>query len=148
MAFLAINGSELPPCKRGVSVIVSTVVNSGRNADGVVVGQRIGRDLYKINDLEWAYLTADQWGYILGLMSEFFFNVSFQDPVTSQIKTVQMYCGDRTATPFKVDEFGQPLSYKDCKVNLIDTGAGKVTVSDRLTTAVDALVEGYSNKKY
>ena len=44
MAYLAINGYELPPCKRGVRVIVTTVVNSGRNANSAVVGQRVGRD--------------------------------------------------------------------------------------------------------
>lgn len=34
MAYLAINGYELPPCKRGVSVVVTTVVDSGRDANG------------------------------------------------------------------------------------------------------------------
>ena len=33
MAYLAINGYELPPCKRGVKVTVTTVVNSGRDAN-------------------------------------------------------------------------------------------------------------------
>ena len=58
MAYLAINGYELPPCKRGVSVVVTTVVDSGRDANGAVVGQRVGRDQYKIDGLEWAWLTA------------------------------------------------------------------------------------------
>ena len=53
MAYLAINGYELPPCKRGVSVVVTTVVDSGRDANGAVVGQRVGRDQYKIDGLEW-----------------------------------------------------------------------------------------------
>ena len=44
MAYLAINGYELPPCKRGVNVVVTTVVDSGRDANGAVVGQRVGRD--------------------------------------------------------------------------------------------------------
>lgn len=55
MAYLAINGYELPPCKRGVSVVVTTVVDSGRDANGAVVGQRVGRDQYKIDGLEWAW---------------------------------------------------------------------------------------------
>ena len=61
MSYLAINGYELPPPKRGVNVIVTTVVNSGRDANGAVVGQRVGRDQYKIDGLEWAWLTAEQW---------------------------------------------------------------------------------------
>lgn len=122
MAFLKIGSYELPPCKRGVNILVTTVVDSARNVNGVVVGQKIGRDQYKIDSLEWAWLTAEQWESILQQMSSFFFNVTFPDPVTNTMKTVQMYCGDRTATPYWVNGNGKPTHYKDCKVNLIDTG--------------------------
>ena len=123
MSFIAINGYELPPCKRGVSIVVTTVVNSGRNANGVVVGQKIGRDQYKIDGLEWSYLTAAQWEAILSAIKNFFFNVTFTDPVTNQLRTVKMYCGDRQAEPYWVDSSGSPTHYRNCKVNLIDTGA-------------------------
>lgn len=34
-----------------------------------------------------------------------------------------MYPGDRTATPFHIDEnTGLPLDYLNCKVNIIDVG--------------------------
>lgn len=122
MAYLAINGYELPPCKRGVSVIVTTVVDSGRDANGAVVGQRVGRDQYKIDGLEWAWLTAAQWQSILSAMSNFFFNVTFKDPVSNGTKTVKMYCGDRQAEPYWIDSNGNPTYYTNCKVNLIDTG--------------------------
>ena len=123
MSFIAINGYELPPCKRGVSIVVTTVVNSGRNANGVVVGQKIGRDQYKIDGLEWSYLTVAQWEAILSAIKNFFFNVTFTDPVTNQLRTVKMYCGDRQAEPYWVDSSGSPTHYRNCKVNLIDTGA-------------------------
>lgn len=122
MAYLAINGYELPPCKRGVHVIVSTNVDAGRNADGVVVGQRVGRDIYKIDGLEWSWLTAAQWNSILQAMSDFFFYVTFQDPVSGGSKTVKMYCGDRQGEEYWVDSSGKPTHYRNCKVNLIDTG--------------------------
>ena len=122
MAYLAINGQELPPCKRGVSVVVTTLVDSGRNANGVVVGQRIGRDQYKIDGLEWPWLTAEQWKQILSLLSGFFVYVTFQDPVTLDLKTIKMYPGDRTAEPYWVTAEGAPTHYTNCKVNLIDTG--------------------------
>lgn len=122
MAYLEINGYELPPCKRGVSVVVTTVVDSGRDANGAVVGQRVGRDLYKIDGLEWSWLTAAQWEKILSIMNNFFFYVTFNDPVSGGRKTIEMYCGDRTGEPYYVDSSGTPTHYRDCKVNLIDTG--------------------------
>lgn len=121
-AYLLINGVEVPYPKRGVQPLVSTVVNAGRNANGVVVGQRIGRDLYKINQLVWPWLTAKEWSNILTLLSSFFVMVTFPDPVTMRRKTVRMYCGDRSAEPYWVDDNGSPTHYLNCKVNLIDTG--------------------------
>lgn len=122
MAYLWINGQELPYPKRGTSTIVTTVVDSGRNINAVVVGQRIGRDQYKIDGLEWPYLTATEWARILQLVSGFRFNLTFYDPVTMQKKTIKAYCGDRSAEPFWVDTNGKPTHLINCKVNLIDTG--------------------------
>ena len=101
---------------------VTTIVNAGRNANGVVVGQRIGRDQYKIDTLEWSWLTASQWGEILSLISSFYFYVTFPNPVSGSPITVKMYCGDRSAEPYWVDSNGNPTYYTNCKVNLIDTG--------------------------
>lgn len=122
MAYLEINGYELPPSKRGVSVVVTTVVDAGRDANGAVVGQRAGRDQYKIDGLEWSWLTASQWERILKTLSNFFVYVTFNDPVTNGRKTIKMYCGDRTGEPYWVDGDGKPTHYRDCKVNLIDCG--------------------------
>lgn len=46
--FIKIGNVALPPCKRGVNITVTTVVNNGRNTNGAVVGQKVGRDQYKI----------------------------------------------------------------------------------------------------
>ncbi|HIR04223.1 MAG TPA: hypothetical protein IAD34_09205 [Candidatus Scatovicinus merdipullorum] len=122
MSYLAINGYELPPPKRGVHPIVTTIVDSGRNANGAVVGQRVGRDQYKIDGLEWPLLTAAQWSRILSILSNFFVYVTFIDPVSNAPKTIKMYCGDRTGEPYWVDENEHPIYYRNCKVNLIDVG--------------------------
>lgn len=122
MSYLAINGYELPPPKRGVKPIVTTVVDAGRNANGAVVGQRVGRDQYKIDGLEWAWLTADQWRKILSILNQFFVYVTFIDPVSNSKKTIKMYCGDRSAEPYWVDADGNPTHYRNCKFNLIDVG--------------------------
>lgn len=122
MSYLAINGYELPPPKRGVKPTVTTVVDAARNANGAVVGQRVGRDQYKIDCLEWPWLTAEQWGRILEILNQFFVFVTFIDPVTNSPKTIKMYCGDRTAEPYWLDDNGHPTHYRNCKVNLIDVG--------------------------
>lgn len=121
-AYLLINGVEVPYPKRGVQPLVSTVVNAGRNANGVTVGQRIGRDLYKINQIVWPWLTAKEWSNISTLLSSFFVMVTFPDPVTMRRITVRMYCSDRSSEPYWVDDNGDPTHYTNCKVNLIDTG--------------------------
>lgn len=122
MAYLAINGYELPPPKRGTGVIVTTIVDSGRNANAAVVGQKIGRDQYKIDGLEWPWLEAKVWSKILRLLQNFFVYVTFIDPVTNSRKTVKMYPGDRRGEPYWLDAAGNPTHYRDCKFNLIDTG--------------------------
>ena len=125
MSYIAINGYELPSPKRGVTVVVTTVVDAGRNANGAVVGQRVGRDQYKIDGLEWPWLAAGEWEKILSILTNFFVNVTFVDPVTNTRKTLKMYCGDRTGEPYWLDDNGKPTHYRNCKVNLIDIGEGK-----------------------
>lgn len=122
MAYLIINGYELPYPKRGVTPTVSTLVNAGRDANGTVIAQKIGRDQYKIDGLEFPWLSAEEWSRILAILSNFFVHVTFPDPVTKKRITIKMYCGNRTATPYYVDENGDPEFYKDCKFNLIDCG--------------------------
>ena len=123
MSYIRVNGVDLPYPKRGVQPVVTTIVNAGRNANGVVIGQRIGRDQYKLNNLEWPWLSAAEWETILRLISDFYFNVTFPDPVTGEERTIRMYCGDRSAEPYWVDSDGHPTYYRNCKVNFIDTGA-------------------------
>ena len=121
--YITVNGVQLPQPSRGLNQIISTVVNAARNANGVVVGQVIGRNLYKIDNLEWKYLTAEQWADILQEFSSFYVQVRFPDMATGEWRTLKMYPGDRTATPFHIDpDTGLPLDYIDCRVNIIDVG--------------------------
>ena len=64
-SFLVVNGVEFPCPRVGFSYIISTTVNAGRNANNAVIGQKIGRDLYKLNNLEWAMLDAETWKNML-----------------------------------------------------------------------------------
>ena len=122
MAYIAVNGYDFPPPKRGVKPTVSTMVNAGRNANATVIGQKIGRDQYKLDTLEWPLLTAAQWSSMLKVLSNFYVYVTFLDPVSNSPITIKMYPGDRTAEPYWVDDSGNPTHYRNCKVNLIDCG--------------------------
>lgn len=122
--FITINGVKFPQPRRGLELLAATIVDSARNANGVVVGQKVGRDQQKLNNLFWGYLTAAQWSEMLKIFDKnFFVTVTYPDMVNNRWTTRKMYPGDRTATVFHLDEnTGLPLDYIDCKVNLIDVG--------------------------
>ena len=102
---------------------VTTAVDSARNANNKVVGQKIGRDNYKVDNLEWPYLDAATWSAMLKEFDKnFFVTVQFWDMVNNNWRTLTMYPGDRTADVFKIDSQGRPTHYLNCKVNIIDAG--------------------------
>lgn len=122
-SFIKINGRDYPCPRRGLEMMVATIVDSARNANAVVVGQVVGREQQKLNNLKWAYLTAEQWSAILKEFSNFYVTVSYPDMVNNTWTTRKMYPGDRTAEPFHLDPVTQlPIDYINCKVNLIDCG--------------------------
>ena len=122
-SFIKINGRDYPCPRRGLEMMVATIVDSARNANAVVVGQVVGREQQKLNNLEWAYLTAEQWSAILKEFSNFYVTVSYPDMVNNTWTTRKMYPGDRTAEPFHLDPVTQlPIDYINCKGNLIDCG--------------------------
>ena len=52
-SFITINGTKFPQPRRGLELLSATIVDSARNANGVVVGQKVGRDQQKLNNLFW-----------------------------------------------------------------------------------------------
>lgn len=122
--FITIAGITVPQPRRGLNIQIATIVDSARNANGEVVGQKVGRDQQKLNDLQWGYLDGNTWRAILAKFdSDFFVQVTYPDMVTGTWTTRTMYCGDREATPLWLDEeTGLPTGYINCKMNLIDTG--------------------------
>ena len=122
MALLEINGTAVPVPVRGLTEEVSTNVNSGRNANGELVGEKVGRDIYKLNNMEWRWLTKDQWAAICTLVKDFKFTARFPDMVNGNYCTHLCYCGNRTAEPYYIDGSGDFTRYKSCKMNIIDCG--------------------------
>lgn len=122
--FIKINGNVYPQPRRGLELLTATIVDSARNANGVVVGQKVGRDQQKLNSLQWGYMDAELWAQLLQEFdTSFFVTVTYPDMVHNKWTTRKMYPGDRTATPYFLDEeTGLPRGYINCKVNLIDVG--------------------------
>ena len=123
-SFITINGTKFTQPRRGLELMTATIVDSARNANAVVVGQKVGRDQQKLNNLFWGYLTAEQWSAMLRIFDKnFFVTVTYPDMVNNRWTTRKMYPGDRTATPYHLDpDTGLPADYINCKVNVIDCG--------------------------
>ena len=122
MALLTINGTPVPVPIRGLTEEVSTNVNSGRNANGELVGEKVGRDIYKLNNMEWRWLTKAQWAQICTLVGNFKFTATFPDAVNGGFCTHLCYCGNRTCEPYYINDQGDFTFYKSCKMNIIDCG--------------------------
>lgn len=120
--FIYINGKEFPSPDLGLEFLVATFVSSGKNANGEFVGQRVGRDQYKLNNLVWNKLDAATWSAMLKEFQEFVVTVKFPDMVNNDWLTLRMYPGDRTAQPLQVGADGLPTMYSQCKVNIVDCG--------------------------
>ena len=119
-AFLNVNGVDYPCPAVGFNYTISTVVNAGRNANGATIGQRVGRDLYKLDTLHWVGLDPDVWRKML---EPFYVPVTFEDYRTGQPITITMYPGDRSGKPLFADELSHMVTqYEDCAFNLIDAG--------------------------
>ena len=122
MAIITINGREFPAPDVGGNLIVSTNVSSGRNALGEFVGQKVGRDLYKFDSLQWKMLDAATWSAMLKEFDKFVVIARIPDMVNNAWITIQMYPGDRSATPVEFGKDGLPTVYKECKCNIVDCG--------------------------
>lgn len=122
-SFLNINGYDMPCPSVGFNYTISTVVNAGRNASGAVIGQKIGRDLYKFNDLKWIGITPETRRMILQAIEPFYIPVTFEDYRTGKPITITMYPSDRNGKPLFVDK-NTHLVTKDevLAFNLIDCG--------------------------
>lgn len=122
--FIYINSTPFPyPSKDSGLQTVVTLVDSARTADGVMKGEKIGRDQGKL-ELEWSVLTPEQWSSMLKIFDKSFtFSIKYFDMVKNDWNTRIFYVGDRSAKPFLVDKkTGRPKYWVNCRANVIDTG--------------------------
>lgn len=122
-SFLNVNGYDFPCPIYGFQYTISTAVNAGRNVSGAVIGQRVGRDLYKLSALQWTGLSPEKRMMILKALEPFYVPVTFEDFRTGQPITITMYPGDRTGKPLFADALTHKVTYDESLTfNLVDCG--------------------------
>ena len=122
MAIITINGRTFPGPDVGGKLTVATNVSQGKNALGEFVGQKVGRDQYKFDSLQWKLLDAKTWSDMLKEFEKFVVVARIPDMVNNNWITIKMYPGNRTAEPIEFDADGLPTLYQNCKVNIVDCG--------------------------
>ncbi len=124
--FLIVGGMQFPPHKSPESPQTTiTIVEANRNSEGVLVVSTIGRNQTKFT-VEYQILTDEVWKSMLEVFNsdkggQFIQNVRYYDQENGFVER-NMYRSNITATPFKRDENGKVLVWKDCALTLIDTG--------------------------
>ena len=118
--FLIVNGVKFPPPARGLEIVQSQAVDSGRNANGAVVGQLVGRKLWKLNNLQWNALDAETWASMKKALEPFFVEVTFTGDDNKR-HTITMYPGDTSSKPLFLDDIFYK-QHETCSFNLIDCG--------------------------
>ena len=119
-ALVTVAGTALPePSKYAANT--STIVDSARNVSGYVIGSVVRNDVAKV-ELEWRYLTAQQWADVLSLITtNFYNNVTFFNQATASYTTRQMYVGDRKAGMWRRHpETGEVMGFTDCALSLVE----------------------------
>ena len=122
-ALITVGEFDFPePSSYGSST--STLVDSGRNAEGRMVGSVIRDGVSKV-EVSWKYLTVEQWARILTCFSQpaggkFAVNVTFFDQSAGGWVTKEMYVGDRKAGMWRRGQNGDVLGWMDCSLSLIE----------------------------
>ena len=119
-ALVTIGGYDLPE-PSSYNAVTSTIVDSGRNVEGKVVGSVVRHDVAKI-ELSWKYLTAQEWANILSLFTDSFYNdVRFMNQVTNNYDVRTMYVSDRNAGMWRRHpETGEIMGYTNCTLSLVE----------------------------
>jgi hypothetical protein len=118
---LVIVGGYPLPDPSTYDAVTSTIVDSGRNIEGRVIGSVVRHDVAKIS-MTWKYLTAQQWANVLSLFTYSFYNdVYFMNQATNNYDTRTMYVSDRSAGMWRRHpDTGEIMGYTNCTLSLVE----------------------------
>lgn len=103
----------------------ATLVDGGRNTQGVQIGTVIRDDVAKVT-ISWRYLTVQEWAEVNQCFSEkhggkFYNNVTFLDQTAGDYVTRKMYVSDRKASAFRRDpQTGELLGWLNPTLSLVE----------------------------
>jgi len=122
-ALVSIGGFDVP-APSTYSATTATIVDSGRNVQGVVIGAVIRDDVAKI-EMSWNFISAQDWADLLSQFSpsrggNFYNDVTFFCQDTNSWVTRQMYVSDRTASIFLRDAAGNIRGYTNASLSLVE----------------------------
>ena len=119
-ALITVDGMAWPEPSE-YSANTSTIVDSGRNVQGKVVGSVIRSGVSKI-EVKWKYLTARQWADVIGPFdTNFYVSVRFYDQSSAGYVTKQMYVSDRKAGMWRRHpETGEIMGWTGCSLSLVE----------------------------
>ena len=103
----------------------STLVDSARNVQGVMIGSVIRDGVSKV-ELTWKYLTVEQWARIqkcfnVRMGGKFINTVTFFDQSAGGWVTKEMYISDRKAGMWRRNpDTGDVMGWTDCSLSLVE----------------------------
>lgn len=123
-ALVSVEGYDFPE-PSSYSANTSTLVNSSRNVDGVMIGAVIRDNVSKV-EISWKYLTIKQWARIQACFDgnrggSFTNMVQFFDQSVGGWVVREMYVSDRKSGMWRRDpKTGDVLGMTDCALSLIE----------------------------
>ncbi|OUQ22131.1 hypothetical protein B5E80_15135 [Flavonifractor sp. An135] len=117
-------GGYAVPAPSTYSATTATLVDSGRNVQGYVIGAVIRNDIAKI-EMSWNFISAADWAALLSQFSparggSFYNNVTFFCQDSNSWETRQMYVSDRTASLYLRNEDGSVRGYTGASLSLVE----------------------------
>ena len=117
-------GNYAVPAPSTYSATTSTIVDSGRNTRGEVIGAVIRDDVAKVS-MTWNFIAAQAWADLLAQFSparggSFYNEVTFFLQDTNSWVTRQMYVSDRTADIYLRNPDGSIRGYTNASLSLVE----------------------------
>ena len=120
-SLLEIEGVEIP-YPTHYRMMSSTIVDSGRNNKGIMVGSVVREGVRKL-ELEWNYLSAQNLQQIMTLLeSKFELGCVYYDTIQGDWLSKTFYAGDRECLSAKqrLDSQGKIVGYENVRISLVE----------------------------